>query len=382
MAIELITYDDMVQHLVDVYEFNDATRMGRLARIAVDSAYTELPAMYRWRYFEKRTTFKTVASYNTGSITYDHTGGSNERELTLASGTWPSWAKFGRITISDVEYRVESRVSDTVLTLHQEDNPGADVAAGTTYTIARSAYPAPINFRKLIHMIDRDYDREISIVGTSTEHHASTWSWDQPETPWIASIRAVEDYYGILSFVFVPAPSAIRSYDITYESKPRDLNIVSYSTGTVATSGTTVTGDTTVFPTNCVGSIIRFGTSGSSTAVTNKYGANPFTEQRVITARASDTSVTIDQAATSDYSSGTAYQISDPIDLHPGPMQVAFRRLAEYELARVTGMQDRGERYAAARQALTLALEEDAVASYANAVWHYSPTDDGTVTTA
>lgn len=383
MAIEILTYDDCVQHLVDVFQFKDATRIKRIARMAIDNAYRDMPSIGAgWRYFERRTSFLTSAQQTSSTIVYDHTGGTNEREITIAAGTWPTWARYGRIIIAGNHYRIARRISATVLTLPEDDNPGADVAAGTSYTLYRAAYPMPDNFRQLVHIIDTAQDREVSMVGLSEEHRTSAYVWETPDTPYVAHLRNVDDSLGVISVVFSPPPSTARRYDLTYKAKPRDIRTVSHRLGTVATSSTTVTGTSTSFPATCAGSVIRFGTSASGNAVTNKYGDNPFTQEIPIVARNSATELILEYAPDTTYSSGTAYQISDPIDLMPGPMQTAFLRMCESEYARLTGLKDRNEREMATRNALILAREADSMEAYANAAWYWSATDDGTVSTA
>lgn len=73
-------------------------------------------------------------TYSTGTVVYDHTGGANERQLTLTSGTWPTWAKLpGRIFINNDWYSLDTRVSDSIVTLRITDNPGSDVSSTTFF---------------------------------------------------------------------------------------------------------------------------------------------------------------------------------------------------------------------------------------------------------
>lgn len=359
MAVELLTYHDCVTHLADVFQTVDATVMGRRMRIAIDSVYRDLPYKINWRYYQRRATFETVASYSTGTIAYDHTGGASERLVTLSSGTFPSWAKFGRIIIDDVTYRIATNPSTTTLTLYEEDNPGADVASGTTYTLYRNEYPMPADFRRNGHLFDTEDEWEIPLTLFGNAQRLLVGVDKEPDEPRAAYIRNTGDYYGVWSLEFMPPPSAAKTYDLSYEAKPRDIRTVSYATGTVSTSSTSVTGVTTVFPATCAGAIIRFGVSASATAVTNKFGANPFTEERVIVSRDSDTALTLDSAPTSAYSAGTAFQISDPIDIHPGAMTTAFLRAIEAEFAKVCAFKDVSERMGLAQQALHQAMENE-----------------------
>lgn len=358
---------------MDVINFNDATRLGRIARRAVDTVYRDLPYRKNWRYYQRRQTLQTVASYSTGTIEYDHTGGSSERLVTLTTGTFPSWTKFGKIVIEDVTYRIATNPSSSTITLYEEDNPGADVAAGTTYTLYRSEYPTPIDFRRNIRLYDLTDQEEIPIIGVGEAHALAVGVDNTPDTPRRAYLRNVADHYGVWSIEFLPPPSAIRSYDLSYEAKPRDIGslgasgAITYATGTVSTSGTTVTGSGTTFPTYCAGAVIRFGTSASGTAVTNKFGANPFTEQRIVASRDSATQLTLDAAPTSAYSAGTAFSISDLIDIHPGGMTTAFLRMIEAECAKMLNMKDYPEREAVALRALDRAMENEPSDEYANA---------------
>lgn len=371
MAVELLTYNDCVQHLVDVFQFQDATLQGRRARIAIDSVYRDLPYKINWKYYQRRATFETSASYSTGTAAYDHSGGAFERLVTL-SGTVPTWARFGRFVLNDVSYRIAEYKSTTTFTLFEDDNPGEDVSA-TTFEIYRGEYPLPIDFRRGMRLYDVADEQEIEQIGFGESQRLMVGVDSSPDTPRRCYIRNSGDYLGQWTLEMIPPPSAARTYDLSYEAKPRDLLTVSYATGTVSTSSTTVTGSGTTFPTGCAGSVIRFGTSASSTAVTNKFGGNPFTEQRVITSRDSATSLTLDAAPTSAYSAGTGYMISDPIDIHPGGMTTAFLRAIEAEFAKICGMKDYVERAVVAHQALQQAMENESNNTYSNAAPMYEP---------
>lgn len=345
------------------------TRLGRLARIAIDNVYRDLPYRRRWRYYERRATFETVASYSTGTIAFDYTGGSSERLVTLTTGTFPSWAKFGRIIIDDVHYRIATNPSSTTLTLYEEDNPGEDVASGTTYTLYRNEYALPTDFRRIIRLYDTEDEQEIPLVDFADAQRMLIGVDDTPDTPRFAYVRNTGDYMGVWSVEFSPPPSAARTYDISYEAKPRDILTASYTTGTVSTSGTTATFSASGLPTSVLpGAVVRF--SSDATAVTNKFGSNPFIEQRVLVAKTSATVWTLDQALTTDATSD-AYSVSDPIDVHPGAMTTAFLRMIEAECAKLLNMKDYGERFAVAQRALMQAIENEPSSQYANELPQY-----------
>ena len=47
---------------------------------------------HQWTFMFPVTTLSINAPQSSSTITYDHTGGSSENLVTIASGTWPTWA--------------------------------------------------------------------------------------------------------------------------------------------------------------------------------------------------------------------------------------------------------------------------------------------------
>jgi hypothetical protein len=105
---------------------------------------------HQWSFMFPVTTLSINAPQSSSTITYDHTGGSSETLITLASGTWPSWAADAHISIAGTNYPVATRVDDTKLTLGSSDNPGADVAALTEYSLHQDDYTLPDDFGRIM----------------------------------------------------------------------------------------------------------------------------------------------------------------------------------------------------------------------------------------
>jgi hypothetical protein len=93
--------------------------------------------MHRWSFLKARTTLTTNAPYTTGTVTVV------DGVVTLAGGTWPSWAAQGEIAVSGGVYAVETRDTDTQITL---EDTSVDVAAGSTYELVREAYDLAADF--------------------------------------------------------------------------------------------------------------------------------------------------------------------------------------------------------------------------------------------
>ena len=103
-----------------------------------------------WSFLYKQDSISTEAPYSTGTIAFDYTGGTHELQVTLSGGTWPSWAIEGEIEISGTDYGVATRVSDTVILLASNNNPGEDVAASTSYSLHKDDYDLPDDFGSII----------------------------------------------------------------------------------------------------------------------------------------------------------------------------------------------------------------------------------------
>lgn len=256
-----------------------------------------------------------------------NSGGASERMVTLTTGTWPTWARFGTLRINNVNYAVATRESSSVITLEENNNPGEDVASGTDYTIFRESYALPAGFKQLLSpLYDLSSSYEIGFV------HPSAWLQDRryssgSGTPLAFTIMGGRQYHGQDMVWLSPAPSEARNYDCVYLRAARPLVTEEYSTGTVSctASGTTLTGTGTAWTSAHKGAVLRL--SSSTTAPTAPHGSNPAAQERIITAVASATSLTVDSAFDSSLTS-VKHCISDPVDVDD-VMLTLFLRTAE-----------------------------------------------------
>lgn len=340
--VPLMTLQDCVEHLIDSANATGLPEERRKARRAVMDAYRQFPQLAEWTYFYKQGIVTTQASQEDGTCSYDNTGGAEERLVTLSGATVPTNGEWFTIVIDDVHYPVETVVDSTTFTLPEFSNPGADVAAGTSYLMYRNIYPVPVDFRAGGELLEFEGQGNAPVFVTP-EELLSSLEYDNTPQSWLRyySIRGGGQHYSGLVFEFSPPPSAAMTLTFSYSADPRPIGMIGtvaeYSTGTVAVSGTTVTGTTTVWTNRLIGSIIRFtaSTTALPTGPAGAYGNdNPYTEQRVITDVASATSLTIDAALTGTYS-GVKHTIGDPLDLDYHVMLDAFLAMCEWKFANI-----------------------------------------------
>ena len=319
----VLTYRDILDQMVDSQGGAPDALDDRVLRRAMVEAYRQLTSDHDWTYLHREGQIITQEPYSTGTITYTN----STRSLTLASGTWPTWAALGKVRIGNTVSIVDSRTSDSVIVLDPQVNPGEDVAAGTSYTLFKSEYALPVDFVKMTEVL-----QEASWWGAryiSPEQFILLERYGSGVgTPQAWTILGDSNYYGALAVALYPAPDATNTLKFLYYRRPRPLKFDGYSAaaadGTVAVSSTTVTGTGTAFSSDMIGSVIRV--SANTTKPTGLDGPDIFTDERIITAVASATSLTINSAGTT--ATGKAYNISDPVDIDE-TMIPAFRYLIE-----------------------------------------------------
>jgi len=365
---ELLTFRDLFDHVVNAFDddqFSAGDRAYRQAMQACRDAYRELASQHDWSYLNRRSQVRIEAPQTTGTIAYDHTGGTYERELTLSGATWPSDARYYKVEIDEEVYEIAERKSSTVVTLREDTNPGSDIAAGTSYKLFRQQYPAPADFRTG----SQPWQLSERFWNPSYVHPHELQAWDSNavisfDEPRVYTVRSADDAYAQMVFEFSPVSDQSRLFDYVYKAQPRPIKPFAqepeYSDGSVAVSGTTVTGTGTAFSDRMIGCVIRF--SDTDDAPSGLIGSNenyqPYAEQAIITAVASTTSLTIDAALSGTYS-GNGYTISDPLDIEPIVMLEPLKILSEAKYARMIGHEDHKDRLAQYGMALRQAKAAD-----------------------
>jgi hypothetical protein len=383
------TYFDAINHLCVWAGALASEAEQDKARAAVQIAYRELYQERKWSYFAKVKRIAVVAPYSTGTVTFDVTGGTYERMVTLASGTWPTWAAYGRIqfTGDDNVYRVSERKSATVITLDAEFCPDADVAALTTYHLDRCVYNLPANCRSIERFHDESKGWQTHFVSPE-EYLDLERNLDQSGKPWYWTIMGQSDEYGAMAVHLANRPTAAETLDFLCYVAPRDITFDGY--GLYSSQGSarlaTATGTAATFTgvslrTDVVGAMLRLSDTGADKPPGGRQSASQFTEQRIITVRGSITAVTVDSAWVTGFL-GTHFTISDPIDL-PHFMLGAFEARSEMELANILGDEkrlavamgryERAKREAMARDNIYDQTEANQWPTWESVFWNYHP---------
>ena len=120
---------------------NWSTDRDNLFKYFKKDALSRFENAYPWSFLNIRTTLDLVPTYSTGTV--EIAAGV----VTLTGGTFPAWAEYGDLWITDdgamQRYSVDSRDGNTQITL---DDTSVAVSSGATYALRRHTYDLPSDF--------------------------------------------------------------------------------------------------------------------------------------------------------------------------------------------------------------------------------------------
>jgi len=108
-----------------------------LIAAAVNDALAMIARERQWAWYQTHGVLTLQAAYSTGTITLT----AGDATVTLATGTWPSWAASGKILYDGKWLRVATRTSDTDIEL-QAAWPETTVSVAA-YVLYRDEYSLP-----------------------------------------------------------------------------------------------------------------------------------------------------------------------------------------------------------------------------------------------
>lgn len=316
-----------------------------LLREIVREAYREVASSHNWSFLHRTARIALRAPQTTGTVSFDLTGGTWERMLTLSGSTWPDWAKDASVRLADppIVCDIAEVKSETVVVLEPDRAPIEDIAS-TTYKLYPRWYRLPNDFQAMyrplheepwvtgteanketIEMLNRYEDREGSI-----ERYA---------------IAATEDLFGSMALYIHPPSNEAKTLDIPYLARPRDIVYSGRDpadcagTISVVAGSAAVTGSGTSFESGMEGAIIRWYSSSSKPDGLN--GPNRYVEQRSIFTVSGEDSLVMDDVAVTTRS-GVGYRISDAIDIDVSALN-AFLHCAEWRAAEMLRLRERAD---------------------------------------
>lgn len=301
----------------------------KAVRQAAIQAYREVVQCRQWLWHTKTNSF--VAENVTAAVTGVTVG---QNTITVAS---TANLVVGRLVTCadffDEPCRITA-ISPGIVTLDQQAKRSIGVGEQPVLTM-QTFFNLPQELRDIDALVSHTVGT-LHCYLTPQEWHRleiNTKGTGEPYYYTIMRSDSEPDRYQI-RFVGMPTNGTVIHY--TYRYTPKEIKYMGYERlcrqGTVTASGTTVTGANTAFPEDIAGSVIRFGTTNTEADPVGSLA--PFVHERLVTARNSPTSLTID--APLEAAPLTRYAISDQLDVSP-VMYTAVLSAAEMWYARIAG---------------------------------------------
>jgi hypothetical protein len=334
---------DAIEHGIRWLGGNSQSKSLEDVREAALLALEELANRRRWRYYTRSGRVILTPMYETGTVAYTN----STRLMTLTGGTWPTNVERGWVRINNANHKVDKRVSSTVIRLDPMNNPGLDLASGTTYQWYRSTYELPPDFLSLDYVLPESSwwwgAQHGTPTGMLTEDRYA-FNSGSPSTAF--TIRGDASSFGALSLEVNGFPAAGETeltLDFVYMAMPYPLQVDGLLTqdkaGKVSTSAssTAITGVSSEFNAIHQGSVIRI--SRNSSPPTGIEGNNRYDmEYTVETVNSTLSLDVIDNDTPSSTVTDRGYVISDQVDI-AAYMIPAYLRGVEWQLAQNRNMQ-------------------------------------------
>lgn len=315
-GLTIRTYLDLIDRL-RAYVGNDGSDLKSAAVIrAAAEAVQSISQKADWNYYKTVGLFTGSVPYSTGTIEFDFTGGTYERQVTLTGGTWPDWAQYGTVAVNNVPYDVSRRISSTVLTLKENSSPSSDIAAGTIYQIYRTRYPLPSNFVSMHKPVINSQYTQLGYV-TYDQFLTRRNFNDGPGQP--SMFTVIDDGLGQKQVQIWNPPDQAYAFQYEYKRKPVLPVVVDESTGKISLTAASVnvTGVSTMFTQAMNSAVLRV--SYDQKKPTAFDSINPPQSEHVIEAVSSTTALELTEAAAQSAAS-RGYTISSRVDVADGPM--------------------------------------------------------------
>jgi hypothetical protein len=337
------TYSDVLERLNVTLRGHGLSAAQDMMRSAIQTAYSKLPSRGHWSWFLPELRISVSAPYSTGLISYSAT--TNRITLSAAPGgaapvlVLPTWVANSAIVMGNYCYRIDKRISDTVASLDASVHPTESLIA-QAFVIYNDRHQLPSDFAAVSGPVMAYGYGELLFTPVETmPNRFGLWpiTASPPSNYTIMRLPTNPPSRGMGLW---PLPSTALIAQMVYERKPRAMLRTGHDArdfaGKVTIDDvygvTTITGTSTTFTPDLVGSVLRVG---SSTELPSGIeGLRPYYEELTIDSYVSPTELTA--AETTAGWTGVHYTVSDPVDATEDLYQLLLG-LALGELSQIIG---------------------------------------------
>jgi hypothetical protein len=317
----MLYYPQVLQQFRDGYFGKTDDLSKRLSYQILRNALWDLVRSHDWPYYNETYRITTTAPYSTGTISIS----SATPTLVTGSGTTFTSDMVGCYLVVNGNHpamQILKFKSATELYLRSDHAWSGDSVSGASYSINTQMYELPGDFRSMYRPIQNENNTYLNSIDPDVLQQFMATDITQGEplsytirqgdrgdfsawngTRYVSSPRNNNRY-----LMLWPMVDDVYTYDITYQRWPT-WKSTNYTTGSISTTTTAVTGAGTAFTSDMVGDYLFIG--DTNTVPDPVFGSE--TAYR-IDAVGSGTSLTL-SSAPSTTSAGTLYRIGSSFDL-------------------------------------------------------------------
>ena len=318
------TYFDLLDALGSYAQRRGVSANRSQLRQAAQESLTRVASSHPWQCYEGSYTIYTTGPQDSATVDLDVSAST----ATITSGTWPAWASQGVLLLNGRSYYFPTLTSSTVLTL--DGGMPADDLTDESYVLARAEYSLPSNCREVVN-VSLDSQNMINVSDRQWQGLLD----ENMTTGQTESFAVFRDTFGQMSIRLYAAPADEYKLLIRYRQDPAEAEVSGYESysrvGSIAISGTTVTGTATAFNSMHEGAYLL--TSATANLPDNENSDNPAVTSTLIKTVSSGT--VLELAVDPGDGAGLRYRITDRVDV-PGHLWAPVLRYGEWSLVRQT----------------------------------------------
>lgn len=351
-----ITLQDLVSHVMDVYDLQETEMDVRRAKRSAIWGFEQAMTRHQWGIYDEQFTAYFNAQDNEGTISVSADG-----IVTRSTPAWPSWSEQSSLYIGDdYSYRVAERLSDTQLRL---DNwSGLTQSSTADFALRQDRVIIPRDVREVYDVWQEKEDKSVPMTDPRTFRDFDRPRIYRGSEPNLVTFKSLYDGGKQYTEMQVsPAATTAVELDVAYMRRPSNPRLM--ESVTISTSASTVTLSSPLpAGMSAVGTMLRISGVGDDIPEAELgygiSGESHVTFEGIVTEQASQTSITCPGVPA--LSSKKAV-LTDTLDV-PEWLMIPIKTYAEAQMARIGRGDIREYRtmMAEADEALRFAMEQDA----------------------
>jgi hypothetical protein len=321
-GVDVFTYADLVTRMIERRGMSGSNRELVQVQVAIQDAYRELPTLAQWRHYHRRVVIETEDIETFEDAVYV----ASANTLTT-TGTWPANVAFGDILYADKRYKVEERVSNTVIKLSSADRPSENFTQDVRWV--RTVYQLPFQLQRVLSVSSEDNMLEIAAVTQDDMVQFKRLMGSAGADPKYYTVRPSSYYASQSEIEIFPIPDGAKRIEVSMVMIPRPLKVYEDTGVNGGTTANSTNFSGTGFTARHQGCVLRISATSALPKPVWQYSeARVATNVEVFVRSYDSATVLVMAEAAAATGSSLGYTLSDYIDIDPTYMLDTLETLA------------------------------------------------------